>query len=190
MPSTVIGTPYPWKRMTNQGPPLSWAGHIAHFLVMHLTLVCAVLSVQTFFNARLQLTHILWWLCLINPAEHFVLVLIIKHRSIAMQGGSHSTEWLSLDTDASKGWSCRRSQLFRVTVRPSSDLEKMPRLRDLQSVACMGPSLPFRSAATATVQAPRLPRPGVINVLLIFQASPFYLNLIKVASCLWPASLM
>ena len=37
-----------------------------------------------------------------------------------------------------------------------------------------------------------LPQPGVINVLLILQtrASPFYLNLIKVASCLWPGSLM
>lgn len=54
-------------------------------------------------------------------------------------------------------------------------------LRDLQSVACLGLSLPFHS--TAGVRVSLLPLPVVINVLLIFQTlgSPFYLNLIKVA---------
>lgn len=54
-------------------------------------------------------------------------------------------------------------------------------LRDLQSVACLGLSLPFHS--TAGVRVSLLPLPVVINVVLIFQTlgSPFYLNLIKVA---------
>lgn len=104
----------------------------------------------------------------------------------------HAEKWLSPDTDASRGWSYCHYGLFRVTVTPSSTLEEMPRPRDLQSVACLGLSLPFHSTATAGVLASQLPQPGVINVVLIFQtpASPFYLNLIKVASCLWPASLM
>lgn len=57
------------------------------------------------------------------------------------------------------------------------------------ALACL---LVFRSARTATVQASHLRRPGVFNVVLIFQtqASPFCFNLIKVASCLWPANLM
>lgn len=98
-------------------------------------------------------------------------------------------EWLRPDTDACRGWSCHHYELFRVTVTPSSTLEEMPRLRDLQSAAWLGLSPDFCSATTARVQTSQLPPPGVINVVLILQtpASPFYLNLFKVASCLWPA---
>lgn len=51
-------------------------------------------------------------------------------------------------------------------------------------MACLGPSLPFHLTVTVGVQASSLPRPAVINAILIFQtpASPFYLTLIKVAS--------
>lgn len=82
-------------------------------------------------------------------------------------------------------------ELFRVTLRPPSTLDKMP--KDLQPAACLGLSLSFPlSATTIRAQAFHYPWPGVINVVLIFQtlASPFYLNLIKAASCLLPANSM
>lgn len=73
----MIGTPHHWKHVSNQGPPLSSAGLISHCLVLHLTLVCAVLSVQTFPYARLKLACISWSFGLINPAKHFVVLVLI-----------------------------------------------------------------------------------------------------------------
>lgn len=97
---------------------------------------------------------------------------------------------LALTQTPAGSWSCLHYGLLRVILTPSSTLEEKPsQLRDLQSAACLGPRFPFHSTA---VQGSQVPKPGVINVLLILQipASPFDLNLIKVASQLWPACLM
>lgn len=86
------------------------------------------------------------WSCSLAP-------LPVRAGNQALKSCHGGTEWLSPDTDASRGWSCHHYELFRVTVTPSSTLEGMPRLRDLQSATRLGLTLQFNSAATVSVQA-------------------------------------
>lgn len=94
-------------------------------------------------------------------------------------------------TDASRSWIwCHLSSSGLLWDLPAPWTRCQKIYSQRPALACLI-SFPL-SATTIRPQAFHYPWPGVINVVLIFQslASPFYLNLIKAASCLLPANSM